>query len=140
MTHVSPGFASHIYSSTFLILMMPACSMFVCQAVSLFVRSGPARLVSRFFFLFKTIKKCSQTFVYLCFHHLFNDFEKFHPFVTLSSVVALTSRSWRVSSILHDCSFYLMAKLGCFLQTVTSKIMQICAFFVQRQAAPTGDI
>jgi len=33
-----------------------------------------------------------------------------------------------------------MAKLGCFMQTVTSKIVQICAFFVQRQTAPTGDI
>ena len=33
-----------------------------------------------------------------------------------------------------------MAKLGGFLPTITSKIMQISAFFVHRQTAPTGDI
>ena len=70
-----------------------AILIFIVQAVVFFViRSGLAWLISLFFFLLTIIKKYSQTFVYFCFHHFFNDFEKFHPFVTLPSVVALTSR------------------------------------------------
>ena len=78
------------------------------------------------------IKNHTQTSVNFCFHHFFNDFKKFHPFVTLPPVATLSLRQWCVSWFLHRSFFYSKTKLDLFPQWSTSKNIQFNDFFAHK--------
>ena len=109
-----------------------AFGFFTFNTVLIIIGMLSARLHSLFLFLLLMIKNHTQTSVDFCLHHFFNDFKKFHPFVTLPPVATLSLRQWCASWFLHRSFFYSKTKLDLFPQWPTSKNIQFNDFFAQK--------